>query len=108
MSGQTKRFLAIEGFLTSKVAEFTGFPQSKDLSITSGESVVSLNSTMHDCNHEEADTKVVVPILHALEHEAKTIKVCTVDSDVIVILVGAFFELIATQPIANIWVAFGI
>ena len=55
-------------FLTSKVVEFT-FPPNKAVYITSGESVVSLglNSAMLDCNHEEADTRIVVHLLHALE-----------------------------------------
>ena len=51
---------------------------------------------MADCNHKEADTRVVVHILHALE---------TVDTDVILTVV--FFELIANNPLADIWVAFG-
>ena len=32
----------------------------------------------------------------------------TVDTDVVVILAGAFFDLILTQPLASIWVAFGM
>ena len=62
---------------------------------------------MADCNHEEADTRVVVHILHALEQRIKTIVVRTVDTEVIVILTGVFFELIANNPLADIWVAFG-
>lgn len=91
--------------------------------MTSGESVISkvdntillvisvgqTSSVMADCNHEfeEADTRVVVHILHALEQGIKTIVVRTVDTDVIVILTGVFFELIANNPLADIWVAFG-
>ena len=62
---------------------------------------------MADCNHGEADTRVVVHILHALEQGIKTIVVRTVDTDVIIILTGVFFELIANNPLADIWVAFG-
>ena len=78
--------------------------------MTSGESVISVGQTssvMADCNHEEADTRVVVHILHALEQGIKTIVVRTVDTDVIVILTGVFFELTANNPLADIWVAFG-
>ena len=32
---------------------------------------------------------------------------CTVDVDVITILVGAYFNLAMTQPQVDIWVAFG-
>ncbi len=96
-------------FLTSKCADFT-FPPDKAVYITSGEAVVSLglNSTaMPDCNHEEADTRIVVHLLHALEHGMRTIKVRTADSDVIAILVGAFFNLTSTQSSVDVWVAFG-
>ncbi len=37
----------------------------------------------------------------------KTVKVRTVDTDVVVILAGAFHELLVTQPLADIWIAFG-
>ena len=94
-------------FLTTKVAEFS-FPPSKVVHITSGESVVSCNSArMPDCNHEEADTRIVVHVQHALEHGEKMIKVRTADSDVIVILIGVYFDLVLIQPSAEIWVAFG-
>ena len=45
--------------------------------------------------------------LSALEQGIKTIVVRTVDTEVIVILTGVFFELIANNPLADIWVAFG-
>ena len=45
---------------------------------------------MPNCNHEEADTRIVVHIAHALEQGEKTIYVRTVDTDVVVILAGAF------------------
>ena len=63
---------------------------------------------MPNCIHEEADTRIVVHIAHALEQGAKTIYVRTVDTDVVVILAGAFFDLIVTQRLASIWVAFGM
>ena len=63
---------------------------------------------MPNCNHEEADTRMVIHILHALEQGLKKIQVRTVDIDVIVILIGALFELTITQPFADIWIAFGI
>ena len=47
-------------------------------------------------------------ILHALEHGMKIIKVRTVDTDVVTILVGAYFNLAMTQPQVDIWVAFGM
>jgi len=60
---------------------------------TLGESVVSVghnNPIMPNCNHEEANTRVVVHILHALKQGLKKIQVRTVDTDVI--LVGIFLN----------------
>ena len=71
-------------------------------------SVGNNNPTMPSCNHEEADTRLVVHILHALEQRLKRIEVCTVDTDVIVILVGVFVALTRAQPLADIWIAFGM
>ena len=48
---------------------------------------------MPDCNHEEADTRIIMHILHALELGMRTFEIHTVDTDVITILAGAFFEL---------------
>ena len=41
-------------------------------------------------------------------HYNRKIKICTVDTDVIIILMGAFHKLVKTQPVADIWVAFGM
>lgn len=93
-----------------KVYEFT-FPLAITVYATLGERVVSIgnnNPAMPNCNHEEADTRLVVHILHALEQGLKRIEVCTVDTDVIVILVGAFVELTRAQSLVYIWIAFGM
>ena len=43
---------------------------------------------MPECNHEEADTRIVVHALHAIQaDQAKSVLVRTVDTDVIVILI---------------------
>ena len=97
-------------FLTHKVCKFT-FPPTKAVYATLGETVVSVGNnipTMPSCNHEEADTRLVVHILHALEQGLKSIEVRTIDTDVIVILVGAFVELTRVQPLADIWITFGM
>lgn len=64
-------------FLTSKEANFV-FPQGKAVYITADESVEAecAPSPMPNCNHEEVDTKIV--------------QVRTVDTDVIVVLIGVF------------------
>ena len=94
-------------FLTNKVAEAT-FPPDSLVYVTTGESVLQTGSRNHmpDCNHE--DTRIVVHVLHALQQGMRKIKICTVDTDVIIILMGAFHKLVKTQPVADIWVAFGV
>jgi len=41
-----------------------------------------------ECDHEEAGTRIVIHVLHALREEKKTVLVQTVDSDVVVILIA--------------------
>ena len=60
------------------------------------------------CNHEEADTRIVLHIRHALERGAETVLVRTVDTDVVVILVGKLHDLLAYNQHAKVWVAFGM
>ena len=45
---------------------------------------------MSNCNDEEADTRIVVHVMHALMQGWKTVQVRTLDTDVIVVLVGVF------------------
>ena len=92
-------------FFDFKVEELK-LPPAKAAYVTSGQAVVSIGAStpMKNCNHEEADTRVVVHTVHALEQGAKTIQVRTI----VVILAGTFHDLIATHPLADIWVVFGI
>lgn len=97
-------------FVTSRVIEFA-CPPNKSIPITSGASVASTgerNGQMSIWNHEEADTRVIVHILHALEQDMKIFKVHTGDTDLVTILIGAYFSLAMTQLQVDIWVAFGM
>jgi hypothetical protein len=79
--------------------------------IVLGESVLAIgdgSSPMTDCNHEEADTRIVVHLLHALKHGATIIQIRTVDTDVITILIGKYHYLTTILPNIDIWVAFGM
>ena len=53
--------------LTEKVKDFQ-FPENKEVNVTSGENVFSSSgaSDMQRCDHEEADTRIAVHVLHAL------------------------------------------
>lgn len=96
-------------FLSSKI-ETHCWPLGKSIHVTKGNAVVSLGTSnpMQYCNHEEADTRIVIHVMHSLNFGAQTVQVRTIDTDVIVILVGVFHDILAKYPIADIWVAFGM
>ena len=96
-------------FLTYKVANFV-FPEGKAVYITSEESVLTVcsSSPMPNRSHEEADARIVVHVLHALQQGLTTVQVRTVDTDVVGVLIGVFHKLLLSQPKADIWVAFGV
>ena len=56
---------------------------------------------MSQCNHEEADTRIVKDSLERGD------QVHTVDTDVVVVLIGEFYNLQEQNPNADIWVGFG-
>ena len=82
-------------FLTTKMSE-SAFPTENIVYVTSGVSVLHLNtnSSMLNCNHEEADTRIVVHTHHALQQGMKKVEVRSVDPDVVVIFIGVFYELL--------------
>ena len=45
---------------------------------------------MSPCNHEEADTRIVIHVIQALQSGCTSVLVRTVDTDVVVILFGKF------------------
>ena len=57
------------------------------------------------CDHKEADSRIIVHIADAINKGAKTILVRTVDTDVIVIIIGVFFALLSKCSDIDIWVA---
>ena len=95
-------------FISGKI-ESTVWPEGKLVFITSGTRVVGTDTShsMLPCNHEEADTRILIHLLDALEHGSSTCLVRTVDTDVVVILIGKFHALLTQYPAANIWIAFG-
>ncbi len=59
------------------------------------------------CDHEEADSTICIHVQDALRKGARKILVRTVDTDVIVILVGVYFHIHDVYHDASIWVGFG-
>ena len=62
---------------------------------------------MPECEREEAETRVCLNLRDALEKDAQTVILRTVDTDVIPILVGQFRQLTKDYPHTTIWVVFG-
>ena len=55
-------------FAISKVAQFSWLPANA-VYVTSGQVVVSIGESIpvQNCNHEKADTRIVLHVLHALK-----------------------------------------
>ena len=96
-------------FLSTKI-DTHSWPLGKSIHVTKGNAVLSLGTKneMQNCNHEEADTRIAIHVMHALNFGAQTVQVRTIDTDVVVILVAVFHHILARYPIADIWVAFGM
>ena len=62
---------------------------------------------MNDSNHEEADTWIVVHVIDSWEEGFKKILICTVDTDIIVILMVLFYSIRENYQAVDTWVAFG-
>lgn len=94
-------------FLSDVVSQ-TECPDGKEIYITNGQSVIAKveGSPMGICTQEEADTRLVVHLIHSLNHGARKISVRTVDTDIIVILIGQFNNLQQMFPDIDLWVTF--
>ena len=73
------------------------YPEGKEVFVTSDVNVLTKGSS-HDmlpCDHEEADTRLLVHLVDALKNGCSTCVVHTVDTDITI------------NPSIRIWVAFG-
>ena len=62
---------------------------------------------MDKSNHEEADSRISLHVHDSLKNGATSIMARTVDTDVVVILVGVFHCPVQQYPDLDLWVAFG-
>ena len=92
-------------FLSTKLMQVQ-FQEEKCVYITSGDQVLTAGNgpPMGPCNHEEADTRVLVHLLHALQYSSIAL-VHTGDTDVVIILLSNFHHIITVQPAAEIWIS---
>ena len=81
-------------------------PENK---VTSENRVVckGIEYEMPQCNHEEADTRIIINVQDSLQRGTNTIMIRIVDTNIIVLLIGHFYALLEHNPNADIWVAFG-
>ena len=96
-------------FLTSEAIRPGLYPDSKDLYITSNEAVLHTGpgeEMTELSNHEEADTRIIVHMMKALNNN-NTILVQTCDTDVVIIILGKFQDILSKNQHADIWIAFG-
>lgn len=95
--------------LLSEAVSAHNVQEGKHLFITHGKCVISKTSStpMPETDHEEADTRMCLHLLDALQKGATNILINTVDTDVVVILVGIFFKLLTYERNFQLWVAFG-
>ena len=77
------------GLLTSRVANFQ-FPENKEVNITSDEFVVTSRGSSD------------------MQRYGHLILARTVDTDVLVILIGLFHDMIASYPSTAIWIGLGM
>ena len=63
---------------------------------------------MATSEHEEVDTRIVLLVHDSLERGSRKILISTVDTDVVVILIGHLHSIVDHYPDADLWVAFGI
>ena len=60
-------------------------------------------SSMKSCNHEEADTRLLLHVIDACNNQWKKITIVTVDTDVVVIALYHYFSL----DVDELWIELG-
>ncbi|QQP55395.1 uncharacterized protein LOC103506659, partial [Caligus rogercresseyi] len=113
--GNWQNFLRVDSnktelfkFLSTALLEWFD-QEDKQLIITDGEAVLSKPllpdlTSFDPCNHEEADSRMLLHTSHAAKHGHHSILIRTVDTDVVVLAVSVVQEL---QPEYKLWLALG-
>ena len=65
-------------------------------------------SKMPSCDHEEANTRIIVHVKDLLQKGDNHVMIRIVDTDAIVFLIRQFYSFCELNQRADIWVAFGI
>ena len=96
-------------FLSKALVVSFKHEERKEL-VTDGDQVICVpaQQNMHllaPCNHEEADSRMMLHVAHAARHDHHQILVRTVDTDIVVLTVMVTPTLPAGM---EIWLAFGV
>jgi len=80
-------------FLSSQIASLD-CPEEKEIVDPTGTTAIALanDHAMDVCDHEETETRLLVNVRDALQNNCSTFIVCTVDADVVVILMWGNFR----------------
>ena len=84
---------------------------NKELVVTEGDQILCEppqedTHLIAPCNHEEADSRMMLHVAHAAQHGHHQILVRTVDTDVVVLAVMVSATLLTAAQI-EVWIAFG-
>ncbi|KAL8585219.1 hypothetical protein ACOMHN_013234 [Nucella lapillus] len=113
--GNWQNFLRVDSnktelfrFLSAALMEWFD-QEDKQHVITDGEAVLSKPllpdlTSLAPCNHEEADSRMLLHASHTAQHGHHAILIRTIDTDVVVLAVSLAQEL---QPEDKLWLAFG-
>ena len=84
-------------------------PDGKEIIVTSEATSIHRGNTrcMQPCDYKEADTRLIIHLKGACLNNCSKCLVHTVDTDIVVILIGKFHYLLTLSQDINIWVAFG-
>jgi len=85
-------------------------PSSKNVFITFKTTTIRVgheNSGLDECDHEEADTRIILHVCHVLRNGSQTVLVESSDSDVVVLLIGHFSQFRSISKEFNLQLLYG-
>ena len=95
-------------FLAEKLTAMA-CPPDRQVLVTFQEKVLSnCVTTMGNCDHEEADTRILLHLKHALSEGMERIKIVSNDTDIVIIALGIYHKLRADNQFDDIRIEFGM
>ena len=95
-------------FLAERLSSMT-YPEGRELYVTFEDKVLSnCKKTMPDCDHEEADSRLLHHAKHALNEGMTYINIVSNDTDVIILALGVYHKLRADHVFDEMTIEFGM